>query len=73
MQNKYFVMPFGLTYSPAAFQAPVNKVVKGRHIPIHLPGCRVPGSVSFLGIIVSEGNIQIDPAKVRAVSEWPTP
>lgn len=30
-------------------------------------------TVSFQGFIVSEGSIQMDPAKVRAVSEWPTP
>ena len=30
-------------------------------------------SVAFLGFIVSEDNIQMDPAKVSAVAEWPTP
>lgn len=30
-------------------------------------------SVSFLGFIVSEGKIQMDPKKVSAVTDWPTP
>lgn len=29
--------------------------------------------VSFLGSIVAEGSLQMDPSKVRAVSEWPRP
>lgn len=30
-------------------------------------------TVAFLGYIVSEGSIQMDPAKVSAVSSWPVP
>jgi hypothetical protein len=30
-------------------------------------------TVSFLGYIVAEGNIQMDPAKVSAVTSWPVP
>ncbi|XP_065821877.1 uncharacterized protein lrfn4b [Labrus bergylta] len=30
-------------------------------------------SVPFLGFVVSQDNIQMDPSKVSAVSEWPTP
>lgn len=30
-------------------------------------------SVSFLGNIVAQGNIQMDPAKVSAVTSWPVP
>lgn len=30
-------------------------------------------STPFLGFIVSKGNIQMDPGKVRAVQEWPQP
>lgn len=41
--------------------------VKAEKCEFHVP------TVSFLGFIVSEGNIQMDPAKVKAVSEWPTP
>ncbi len=31
------------------------------------------GSVPFLGQIISAENVKVDPAKVRAVSEWPVP
>ena len=30
-------------------------------------------TVTFLGFIVAPGRVQIDPAKVSAVAEWPTP
>ncbi|XP_055368562.1 uncharacterized protein LOC129604791 [Betta splendens] len=30
-------------------------------------------TVSFLGFIVSQGRIQMDPAKTKAVEDWPTP
>lgn len=30
-------------------------------------------TVSFLSFIISEGEIKMDPAKICAVSEWPTP
>ena len=30
-------------------------------------------SVSFLGYVISPGNVNMDPGKVRAVTEWPTP
>ena len=30
-------------------------------------------SVSFLGFIVSKDNIEMDPTKVSAVTEWATP
>ena len=33
---------------------------------------RVP-SISFLGYIISQGQIEMDPAKVSAVAEWPSP
>ena len=31
------------------------------------------GSVSFLGYIIRQGYLAADPAKVRAVTEWPVP
>lgn len=30
-------------------------------------------SVSFLGFIVEQGWLQVDPAKIKAVVEWPEP
>ena len=41
--------------------------VKAEKCQFHVP------TVSFLGFIVSEGRIQMDPGKVKAVAEWPTP
>jgi hypothetical protein len=30
-------------------------------------------TISFLGYIIAEGNVQMDPEKVRAVVDWPQP
>ena len=30
-------------------------------------------SIKFLGVILSEGTVQIDPAKLRVITDWPTP
>jgi hypothetical protein len=29
--------------------------------------------VEYLGMVISEGKVEMDPAKVKAVAEWPTP
>ena len=41
--------------------------IKAEKCEFHAP------SVSFLGYIVAGGNIQMDPAKVSAVTSWPVP
>ena len=41
--------------------------VKAEKCEFHVP------SISFLGYIVTEGNIQMDPAKITAVTSWPVP
>lgn len=33
----------------------------------------MPMYVSFLGFIVAPGRVQMDPPKISAVAEWPTP
>lgn len=30
-------------------------------------------SIEYLGLIISEGEVQMDPVKVEAVKDWPTP
>lgn len=42
-------------------------LLKQRRYSFHQP------SVSFLGFIIEEGQIRVDPGKVQAVAEWPTP
>lgn len=41
--------------------------VKAEKCEFHVP------SVSFLGLSVTEGQVSMDPDKVRAVQDWPTP
>ncbi|XP_050924947.1 uncharacterized protein LOC108874699 [Lates calcarifer] len=41
--------------------------VKAEKCEFHVP------SVSFLGFVVEKGQVRSDPAKIKAVVEWPTP
>ena len=41
--------------------------VKAEKCEFHVP------SISFLGYIISQGQIEMDPAMVSAVAEWPSP
>ncbi|XP_061558114.1 uncharacterized protein LOC133415763 [Phycodurus eques] len=45
-----------------------NKLfVKAEKCAFHVP------KTTFLGYVIAEGQLQMDPAKVAAVTEWPTP
>ena len=68
-----------LIYSPnlASHQDHVNQVLK-RLLDHHLyvkaeKSVFHADTVSFLGFIVAPGRVQMDPAKVSAVANWPTP
>ena len=41
--------------------------VKAQKCEFHVP------SISFLGYIIGQGQIEMDPSKVSAVAEWPSP
>lgn len=105
------VMFFGLTNSPATFQAMMNHLfadlidgghviiymddilvfttTKGEHnnILIQVLDClrsndlflkpekclfRVP-QIEYLGLIITEGHLSMDPTKLSAITDWPTP
>ena len=42
-------------------------LVKAEKCEFHVP------SVAFLGFIISQGRVEMDPGKVTAVTDWPTP
>ncbi|KAG1935922.1 retrotransposable element [Pimephales promelas] len=107
---EYLVMPFGLSNSPAVFQALVNDVLRDmvdRFVFVYLDDILIfsqnkcdhvqhvrrvlqrllenrlfakvekcefhARSVPFLGFVLSSKGIRMDPAKVKAVADWPTP
>ncbi len=107
---EYLVMPFGLSNSPAVFQALVNDVLRDmvdQFIYVYLDDILIfssslqehvqhvrrvlqrllenglfvkaekcafhAQSVPFLGFIVSPEGVRMDPDRVKAVVNWPTP
>ncbi len=107
---EYLVMPFGLSNSPAVFQALVNDVLRDmvdQFIYVYLDDILIfssslqehvqhvrrvlqrllenglfvkaekcafhAQSVPFLGYIISSEGTRMDPDKVKAVVDWPTP
>ncbi|KAI2644393.1 Transposon Tf2-6 polyprotein [Labeo rohita] len=61
---EYLVMPFGLSNSPGVFQALVNDVLRDM---VDRSMC------STFGYIVSSEGMRMDPEKVKAVVDWPSP
>uniref|UniRef100_A0A8C1QKT9 Gypsy retrotransposon integrase-like protein 1 n=1 Tax=Cyprinus carpio TaxID=7962 RepID=A0A8C1QKT9_CYPCA len=107
---EYLVMPFGLSNSPAVFQALVNDVLRDmvdQFIYVYLDDILIfssslqehvqhvrrvlqrllenglfvkaekcsfhAQSVPFLGYIISSEGVRMDPDKVKAVVDWPSP
>ncbi|KAK3531983.1 hypothetical protein QTP86_002274 [Hemibagrus guttatus] len=82
---EYCVMPFGLTNAPTVFQALINEEhvrqvrevltrLQRHHLYVKLEKCEFHRTtVTFLGYVISHQGVEMDVAKVRAVTEWPAP
>ncbi|KAI3821403.1 hypothetical protein L1987_08970 [Smallanthus sonchifolius] len=63
---EFMVMPFGLTNAPAVFMDLMNRVYK----PYLDQFLR---EIHFLGHVINNQGIHVDPAKVTAIKNWSTP
>ncbi|RVW59794.1 Retrovirus-related Pol polyprotein from transposon 17.6 [Vitis vinifera] len=63
---EFVVMPFGLTNAPAAFMDMMNRIYRPYldHFVVE---------IQFLGQMVSQEGISVDPTKVEAVTKWERP
>ncbi|TYK18318.1 ty3-gypsy retroelement transposase [Cucumis melo var. makuwa] len=76
---EFLVMPFGLTNAPSTFRALMNAgfrpyMRRANGLYANLAKCSFAKErVGYLGHIISEKGVEVDPEKIRAIKEWPTP
>ncbi|GJY62377.1 hypothetical protein Tco_0463034 [Tanacetum coccineum] len=62
---EFIVMPFGLTNTPSTFQSLM--------IDVFNPYLRKTTQVEYLGHVISAQGMATDPAKIKAMANWPVP
>ncbi|KAA0065968.1 pol protein [Cucumis melo var. makuwa] len=70
---EFIVMSFGLTNVPGVFMNLMNRVFKDFLDTFVIVFINDILKVSFLGHVVSNEGVPVDPAKIEAVTSWPRP
>ncbi|GKC76728.1 putative reverse transcriptase domain-containing protein [Tanacetum coccineum] len=68
------VMPFGLTNAPAVFMDLINRLLRKEKLYAKFSKCEFwLQEVHFLGHMVNQSGIHVDPSKIEAVNNWKAP
>ncbi|XP_022868589.1 uncharacterized protein LOC111388143 [Olea europaea var. sylvestris] len=72
---EFTVVPFGLTNAPAVFMDLMNRVFHqylDQFVIVFIDDIPLD-RIGFLGHVVTAQGIEVDPAKVEAITKWPSP
>ncbi|GKE94002.1 retrotransposon protein, putative, ty3-gypsy subclass [Tanacetum coccineum] len=67
-------MPFGLTNAPAVFMDLMNRLLKKEELYAKFLKCEFwLSKVKFLGHVIDNEGIHVDPAKIESIKDWASP
>ncbi|TYK16772.1 Transposon Ty3-G Gag-Pol polyprotein [Cucumis melo var. makuwa] len=76
---EFLVMPFGLTNAPATFQSLMNSIFRPylRKFVLLFANRKKCSfglaKVEYLGHLISNKGVEVDPEKIKAITKWPKP
>ncbi|GLJ33709.1 hypothetical protein SUGI_0677640 [Cryptomeria japonica] len=71
---EWLVMPFGLTNALSTFTRLMNERLREEKLLINTKKCTfMKDELVYLGFVISKDGLKMDPEKLKAIVEWPTP